>query len=174
MTRRALRYTAVDVKGPRQKFSPVSRFDGEALGLVLFAVGIFLAVTLLLPAEAGVGAGGTVTPGTGGTAGFMGGARSLLLGGLGWGAYLLPIIPVAYGTLVFLGRDLRNLTRRVLGGVIVVVSLLALHEVFQPGAAGQGAETVMRPLTTTLSYAAALLPLVTLTLGLELMLRPPR
>ncbi|QLG11669.1 cell division protein FtsK [Deinococcus sp. D7000] len=150
---------------------PVSRFDGEALGLVLFAVGIFLAVTLLLPAEAGVGAGGTVTPGTGGTAGFMGGARSLLLGGLGWGAYLLPIIPVAYGTLVFLGRDLRNLTRRVLGGVIVVVSLLALHEVFQPGAAGQGAETVMRPLTTTLSYAAALLPLVTLTLGLELMLR---
>ncbi|GGO20259.1 FtsK/SpoIIIE family DNA translocase [Deinococcus humi] len=150
---------------------PVSRFDGEALGLVLFAVGIFLAVTLLLPGEAGIESGVPITPGSGGTTGFMGGARSLLLDGLGWGAYLLPIIPVAYGTLVFLGRDLRNLTRRVLGGVLVVVSLLGLHEVFQPGAAGQGAETVMRPLTTTLSYAAALLPLVMLTLGLELMLR---
>ncbi len=145
---------------------PVSRFDGEALGLVLFAVGIFLAVTLLLPGETGA-----ATPGTGGAAGFMGGARTLLLDGLGWGAYLLPIIPVAYGTLVFLGRDLRNLTRRVLGAAVVVASLLALHEVFQPGAAGQGAGAVMEPLTTTLSYAAVLLPLVTLTLGLELMLR---
>ncbi|WP_428194521.1 DNA translocase FtsK [Deinococcus saxicola] len=150
---------------------PVSRFDGEALGLVLFAVGIFLAVTLLLPGEDGLGVGGALTPGTSGAAGFMGGARSLLLGTLGWGAYLLPIIPVAYGALVFLGRDLRNLTRRVLGGVVVVASLLALHEVFQPGAAGQGAAAIMRPLTTTLSYAAALLPLITLTLGLELMLR---
>ncbi|MFK7601044.1 DNA translocase FtsK [Deinococcus sp. SM5_A1] len=150
---------------------PVSRFDGEALGLVLFAVGIFLAVTLLLPGEDGLGAGGTVTSGTGGTAGFMGGARSLLLDWLGWGAYLLPIIPVAYGALVFLGRDLRNLSRRVLGGVVVVASLLALHEVVQPGAAGQGAVVVMRPLVATLSYAAALLPLITLTLGLELMLR---
>ncbi|GGL84809.1 hypothetical protein GCM10010840_23410 [Deinococcus aerolatus] len=145
---------------------PVSRFDGEALGLVLFAVGIFLAVTLLLPAETGA-----ATPGTGGAAGFMGGARTLLLDWLGWGAYLLPIIPVAYGTLVFLGRDLRNLTRRVLGAAVVVASLLALHEVFQPGAAGQGAGAVMGPLTSTLSYAAVLLPLVTLTLGLELMLR---
>ncbi|WP_029478397.1 FtsK/SpoIIIE family DNA translocase [Deinococcus frigens] len=157
-------------KARAKSSSPVSRFDGEALGLVLFAVGIFLAVTLLLPGEAGLG-GGAAQTGTGGAAGFMGGARSLLLGWLGWGAYLLPIIPVAYGVLVFLSRNLRNLTRRVLGGIVVVASLLALYEVFQPGAAGQGAEVVMRPLTRTLSYAAALLPLITLTLGLELMLR---
>ncbi|MDV6375283.1 FtsK/SpoIIIE family DNA translocase [Deinococcus arenicola] len=147
---------------------PVSRFDGEALGLVLFALGIFLAVTLLLPGGSGAAQGSGVA---GGAAGFMTGTRALLLGAVGWGAYLLPIIPIAYGALVFLSRDLRNLTRRVLGGVIVVASLLALHEVFVPGAAGQGAAFVMRPLLQVLSYAALILPLITLTLGLELMLR---
>ncbi|GGM05769.1 DNA translocase FtsK [Deinococcus aerophilus] len=142
---------------------PVSRFDGEALGLVLFALGIFLGVTLLLfqgGADADVG-----------DAGFMSRARGVLLGELGWAAYLLPVVPIAYGTLVFLGRGVRNLTRRLLGGVLVVASLLALHEVFQPGQAGALAERVMRPPFRALSYAAALLPLVTLTLGLEVMLR---
>lgn len=139
---------------------PVSRFDGEALGLVLFALGIFLAVTL-------INQGG----GAGGTPGFMTQARRLLVGQLGWGAYLLPVIPVAFGVLVFLGRDLRNLTRRVLGGIVVVASLLALHEVAQPGEAGNLAQQVMQPLLRTLSYLAVFLPLVTLTLGLELLLR---
>ncbi|GAA5511537.1 hypothetical protein Dcar01_00248 [Deinococcus carri] len=138
---------------------PVNRFDGEALGLVLFALGIFLAVTLTLP---------QFTEG-----GFMAQARAALIGWLGWAAYLLPVLPVAYGVLVFLGRDLAGLTRRVLGGVVVVASLLALHEVFVPGAAGEGAARAMAPLTAALSYAAALLPLVTLTLGLEIMLRYP-
>ncbi|WP_034385132.1 DNA translocase FtsK [Deinococcus sp. YIM 77859] len=138
---------------------PVNRFDGEALGLVLFALGIFLGVTLALPQMA--------------EGGFMTQAHAALLGGLGWGAYLLPVVPVAYGVLVFLGRDLSGLTRRVLGGALVVLSLLALHEVLVPGAAGEVARRAMAPLTTTLSYAAALLPLVTLTLGLEIMLRYP-
>ncbi|WP_026332218.1 FtsK/SpoIIIE family DNA translocase [Deinococcus apachensis] len=138
---------------------PVNRFDGEALGLVLFALGIFLAVTLALPQMA--------------EGGFMTQAHMALLGWLGWGAYLLPLIPVAYGVLVFLGRDLGGLTRRTLGGVIVVASLLALHEVFVPGAAGEGAERVMGPLVLPLKSVAALLPLVTLTVGLEIMLRLP-
>ncbi|MEW6421135.1 MAG: hypothetical protein AB1511_05345, partial [Deinococcota bacterium] len=87
---------------------PVNRFDGEALGLVLFALGIFLAVTLGLPQAA--------------EGGFMTQAHAALTGWLGWGAYLLPIIPVAYGVLVFLGRDLMGLTRRVLGGMLVVAA----------------------------------------------------
>ncbi|WP_102127694.1 DNA translocase FtsK [Deinococcus planocerae] len=136
---------------------PASRFDGEALGLVLFALGIFLAVTLTLPQIA--------------ESGFMTQARAVLTGWLGWGAYLLPVVPIAYGVLVFLGRDLKGLTRRVLGGVVVVASLLALHEVFSPGAAGEGAARLMGPLVDALGYAAVLFPLVTLTLGLEIMLR---
>ncbi|AWT35785.1 cell division protein FtsK [Deinococcus actinosclerus] len=139
--------------------APVSRFDGEALGLVLFALGIFLGVTVFMePAQPG-------------SESFMGQARALLVGWLGWAATLLPVVPVAYGTLVFLNRDVANLTRRVLGGVLVVLSLLALHEVAQPGQAGQLAGLAMHPLVNTLSYAAALLPLLTLTLGIEVMLR---
>ncbi|WP_309570760.1 DNA translocase FtsK [Deinococcus sp.] len=142
---------------------PVSRFDGEALGLVLFALGIFLAVTVLL------GSGDPV-PGRI-TVSFMAQARSEFLAWLGWGAYLLPLVPVAYGVLVFLGRDLRNLTRRVLGGVIVTLSVMALHDVAQAGGAGQLVELVMTPLFRAISYLAVIVPLVTLTLGAELMLR---
>ncbi len=126
---------------------------------MLFALGIFLGVTVLLPQTDVNGAG------------FMAQARTLLITWLGWAAWLLPVVPVAYGVLVFLGRDLTNLSRRVLGGVIVVLSMLALHEVVQPGAAGRLAEQAMRPLLSTVSYLAALLPLVTLTLGTEVMLR---
>ncbi|RJF71252.1 cell division protein FtsK [Deinococcus cavernae] len=142
-----------------------SRFDGEALGLVLFALGILLAVTVFSPAVAE-----DQRPGTAQAIGFMAATRAAVVGWLGWGAYLLPIIPVAYGVLVFLGRSLRNLTRRVMGGVVVALSLLALHEVVQPGAAGQLAALVVGPVAGVLGYLAALLPLVTLTLGIELIL----
>mgnify|MGYP000026383423 CR=1 FL=1 len=142
-----------------------SRFDGEALGLVLFAVGILLAVTVFSP-----GMTEERRPGAAQAIGFMAATRAVLVGWLGWGAYLLPIVPIAYGVLVFLGRSLRNLTRRVLGGVVVVLSLLALHEVFQPDAAGRLAALVIGPLADVLGYLAALLPLVVLTLGVELIL----
>ncbi|MDB5044823.1 MAG: cell division protein FtsK, partial [Deinococcus sp.] len=148
----------------RKAAAPANRFDGEALGLVLFALGIFLAVTLLLepPARTGGETSGSL----------MAQARGLMLGWLGWAAYVLPVIPVAYGVLVFLGRDLSNLSRRVLGGTVVTLTLLALHEVFEPEAAGKLAALIMAPLSV-LSYAAALVPLVILTLGLEIMLRLP-
>ncbi|SMB94056.1 DNA segregation ATPase FtsK/SpoIIIE, S-DNA-T family [Deinococcus hopiensis KR-140] len=136
----------------------MNRFDGEALGLVLFALGIFLGVTLGLPGAEG---------------GLMAQTHRAMTGWLGWAAYLLPVVPVAYGVLVFLGRDLNGLTRRVLGGTVVVVSLLALHEVVRPGEAGEGAALAVGPLRGSLSYAAALFPLVALTLGLEIMLRLP-
>ena len=153
----------VMAKARAKSAPPVSRFDGEALGLVLFALGIFLAVTVLLvPADEGRRAG---------SAGIMTEARSVLLLWLGWGAYLLPLVPVAYGVLVFLGRDLRNLTRRVAGAVVVTLSVMAAHEVVQAGAAGLLAEVVMTPLLRAVSYAAILLPVVTFTLGVELMLR---
>ena len=140
----------------KRRAKPVqNRFDGEAFGLVLFALGIFLIVTLVLPAQG---------------AGFMSQAHALLTTWLAWGAYTLPIAPLCYGVLIFLGRDLRPLTRRLLGALIVVLSLLALQEIVMPGTAGQLARLVISPLAVV-AYAAALLPIVTLTLGLELLLR---
>jgi DNA segregation ATPase FtsK/SpoIIIE, S-DNA-T family len=138
-----------------------NRFDGEVLGLVLFALGIFLGITVALPSAG---------------AGLMSTAHDALTGWLGWGAYGLPLIPAAYGVLVFLGRDLRNLTRRVLGGIIVVVSALALLQLARPDdvypeQAGKLAALLMTPPFRAVSYAAALLPIVTLTLGLEVMFR---
>jgi DNA segregation ATPase FtsK/SpoIIIE, S-DNA-T family len=142
-------------------FIASNRFDGEVLGLVLFALGIFLGITVALPAA------GT---------GLMSSAHAVLTGWLGWGAYLLPIIPAAYGVLVFLGRELRNLTRRVLGGVVMVLAALCLLNLFRPdfifpGEAGTLADVLMTPPVKAVSYAAALLPVIVFTLGLEVMLR---
>ncbi|MGI8747239.1 MAG: DNA translocase FtsK, partial [Deinococcus sp.] len=141
----------------RAKKAPptTNRFDGEVLGLVLFAFAIFLAITVALPANGG---------------GFMAVSQDALSGWLSWSAYLLPLLPAAYGVMVFLGRDLKGLNRRALGGVLLALSLLALHELVRPGEAGELAARLMTPLTRTLSYAAALPPLVILTLGLELLL----
>ncbi|ADV67033.1 FtsK/SpoIIIE family DNA translocase [Deinococcus maricopensis] len=146
----------------KRSLSTSNRFDGEALGLVLFALGIFLAVTVF------VRPGGT---------GFMAQAHTLLVTWLAWGAYALPVIPLGYGALVFLGREVRTFTRLVLGGLVVMASLLALSAVFTPGDAsnadwsggGQAVTLLMAPLTRAVGYAAALLPLVTLTLGAELL-----
>ena len=139
----------------KKRAKPVqNRFDGEALGLVLFALGIFLILTLILPVQG---------------AGFMSQAHALLSTWLSWGAYTLPIIPLCYGVLIFPGHDLRPLTRRLLGAATVVLSLLALQEIFFPDTAGKLA-ALLRPLEVA-SYALALLPIITLTLGLELVLR---
>ncbi|TSA86847.1 DNA translocase FtsK [Deinococcus detaillensis] len=142
----------------KKRAKPVqNRFDGEAFGLVLFALGIFLIVTLVLPTQG---------------AGFMSQAHALLMTWLAWGSYTLPLVPLCYGILIFLNKDLRNLTRRLLGAAVVVVSLLALEGVIWPGAAGKLAALAVSPLQP-LSYAAALLPLITLTLGCELVLGMP-
>lgn len=142
----------------KRPLSTTSRFDGEALGLVLFALGLFLAITVMLPVGGSPSVSGD---------GFMALANRTLLGWGGWGALLLPVLPLSYGVLVFLGRDLRNLTRRALGGVVVVLSLLCLHELFVPGQAGALAANLMSPLFLGLGYFSVLLPLLTLSLGLE-------
>ena len=138
-----------------------ARFDGEVLGLVLFALGIFLSITVALPAAG---------------SGFMASAQGALTGWLGWGAYALPLVPAAYGVLVFLGRDLRGLTRRVLGSTLMVMAALALLQLgrpdgLYPAQAGRLAALLMAPPYGAVSYAAGLLPLIVLTLGLEIVLR---
>lgn len=141
-------------KAPKRPPTPPSRFDGEALGLVLGAFGLFLLATVVLPV---------------GGLGFMAFLKKQLLGWLSWGAYTLPFVPVCYSVLVFLNRSAWGLTRRVVGSAVVVLALLALQQVFVPSTAGQLAALIMSPLRL-LSYLAAALPLVLLTLGLEIVL----
>lgn len=143
----------------RAKAQRGNRFDDEALGLVLLSLGVFLAVTVLSPVVA--------------KGGIMSELHGPLLNWLGWGAYLLPLIPTLYGMSMFNRWDFRQLTRRIVGAVIIVLSLLALHEVVRPGDAGEGAAQVMKPLLAKLSYAAALLPLTTLTLGIDILVGKP-
>jgi len=50
-----------------------NRFDGEVLGLVLFALGIFLGITVALPSAG---------------SGFMATAHDALTGWLGWGEWV--------------------------------------------------------------------------------------
>jgi len=138
-----------------------NRFDGEVLGLVLFAVGIFLGITVALPAAG---------------SGFMANAHSFLTGWLGWGAFVLPLLPAAYGVQVFLNHDLAGLTRRVLGGTLMLLSALCLLQLVRPddvypAQAGEVAALLMTPPFRAVSYAAALLPLIAFTLGLEVVLR---
>ncbi|PYE56233.1 DNA translocase FtsK [Deinococcus yavapaiensis] len=136
-------------KGPA---IPVSRFDGEAFGLVLVALGVFLGVTVALPPTG---------------EGFMASASNFLTLWAGPGAYLLPIPPLCYGALVFLGRDLANLTRRILGGVLVSLSALCLYDLFAPGEAGRLAALLTGPMFSAVGYVAGLVPLLALTLGVE-------
>ncbi len=147
---------SVNTKGS----SPISKFDEEALGLVLFALGIFLAVTLIIPQQGK----------SSGTAGFMLQARSFFVAQLSWGAYLLPLIPLSYGALIFMNKNLNNLTRRVGGGFVVVSSLLLLQAIFKISYAGTWATQTALMLQKTLSYGAFILPTISLTLGLEVML----
>lgn len=156
---KAIGYTdAMAQRRAKRPLSTTNRFDGEALGLVLFALGIFLAITVLLPPT------GT---------GFMASANKALTSWGNWGAYVLPVIPLCYGMLVFLARDLRNLTRRVAGGVLIVASVLCLQYLALQGDAGEFAALAMTPLLDALGYFSALLPLLTLTLGVEVFLAMP-
>lgn len=137
----------------KKRAAPASRFDGEALGLVLFALSLFLLLTLILPLS-GLGVMATLKNG--------------LLRTLAWGSYTLPAIPLCYAVLAFWGRSARALTWRTLGGAITVISLLSLQSVFSDQA-GELAALLTRPLRP-LSYLAALAPLCFLTIGLEIVL----
>ncbi|SEI86015.1 DNA segregation ATPase FtsK/SpoIIIE, S-DNA-T family [Deinococcus reticulitermitis] len=149
----------------RPRDSRPLRFEGEGVGLVLLALGFMLAIILFLP---------FFNPGSGG---YLVQMRAQLLDPLGWSAYLLPLVPLAYGLRVLFGRDLRQLTRQVGGGLLVVGGLLTLHALLRlwgvavPGTPGRLAEQGMAVASSALSYLAALLPLTVIALGLELMLR---
>nr|WP_233433653.1 DNA translocase FtsK [Deinococcus radiophilus] len=133
------------------------------------AVGLFLALTLVLPLIESLGGErlGGVQPESG--LNLTGAVRSGLLRWLGYGAYLLALIPLGYGVLIFMGRSVRRFSRRVLGGTLVVFALALLAAPFWPLAAGELAVAAMRPITAVIGLAALLLPLALLLLGLDLL-----
>lgn len=127
-----------------------SRFDAEALGLILFAIGIFLVMALWLPAKAG----------------FAAALGRWLRGGLSWGAHLLALIPMAYGIMVFLGKPLGKLSRRVLGSILVVTGILMTLEAIVAGSGGEWLGKITKPLSYTAILVAALL----ISIGIELVM----
>lgn len=150
------------VKSSTKTTSQTSRFDSEALGLVLFALGIFILVTVFLPSLSSSNSNQSL--------GIMAIARYQVLLWLGWGAYLLPLIPLCYGVLIFIGRNVKNLSRRVIGGIIVVITVMCGHELYQSNAAGELAHLTMNPLFKTIGYLVVLPLVVLFSVGLEIML----
>lgn len=139
-----------------------NRFDGEALGLVLFALGIFVVVTVFLPSLSASNSTQSL--------GIMAIVRREILIWLGWGAYLLPLIPICYGVLIFIGRSVKNLTRRVIGGTIVVLAVMCGHELYQSKAAGELVYVIIHPAFKTIGYLTFLPVIIFFSIGLEMML----
>ncbi|MBB6097162.1 S-DNA-T family DNA segregation ATPase FtsK/SpoIIIE [Deinobacterium chartae] len=141
---------------PKRAVPNTGRFDGEALGLVLFAVGLLLIASLL---EFGGELGN--------------GLRGLLINWLGWGAFLTPLPPLLYGALVFLSHSVRTLTRVTLGAVIIVLAALLGSSILQAYLGGNVIELIGSPLRASLGPAALVLPVVIASLGLEVVLKLP-
>ena len=135
--------------------------DIEAIGLVLLALGIFVA-GMLVP----------VLPS--GELGLT--ARALLLGPIGWGAYLLPLPPLVLGGFFLLRRVPQGWGRVLLGYLVLGAGLWLILVLVAPAASGQGGLTIRAALTGMAGALAYLLGLFIASLGLELMLgwRPTR
>ncbi|GHG05048.1 hypothetical protein GCM10017783_17090 [Deinococcus piscis] len=150
---------------------PASRspLDSEAVGLLLIALGLFLAMSLLLPLLDSLGGGRLSDRQPEGGLNLTGTVRDFLVHGLGWAAYLLPLVPLGYGALIFTGRSMRRFSRRVAGGLLVVLALCLLAAPFWPLASGALATSLLRPVLRVVGLAALLLPLGLLLLGLDLL-----
>ncbi|WP_261664118.1 DNA translocase FtsK [Deinococcus sp. Marseille-Q6407] len=146
-----------------------SPLDSEAIGLLLIALGLFLALSLLLPLLDSLGGGRLSGHQPQGGFNLTGTVRGFFVRWLGWAAYLLPVIPLGYGALIFTGRSLRRFSLRLLGGALVALSLSLLTAPFWPGVAGALAVRLLHPVLATVGLAALLLPLALLLLGLDLL-----
>ncbi len=131
-----------------------SWWDGEALGLILLGFGVVLSLTMYAPDR---------------YAGILGILKSTLKNGIGWSAYLLPALPIAFGLLMVLRRTVQSALRVALGAVIVVLALLVATAISRPDLSGFLPTLVTRPLRPVgpLMYLVAAL---VVSLGLELML----
>jgi DNA segregation ATPase FtsK/SpoIIIE, S-DNA-T family len=129
-------------------------WDGEALGLILLGFGVVLSLTMYAPDR---------------YAGILGILKSTLQNGIGWSAYLLPALPIAFGLLMVLRRTVQSALRVAVGAVIVVLALLVATAISRPDLSGGLPVLVTRPLRPIgpLMYLIAAL---VVSLGTELML----
>lgn len=143
-------------------------FDGEAIGLVLFAAGIFLSLTLFLP----ISPDQPVE-----SRGLMESLRTWLVGSLSWGSSLLPLIPFSYGVASFSGNGFTHLNRWLLSSVIIVVAMLGAHEILQPNSGGSLVQSAIMPLRQTLGqamlYVTLIIPIFAIFIGAEIALQLP-
>lgn len=110
---------------------------------------------------------GRVGAGTADGFNLTGAVSGFLWHWLGWAAYLLPLVPLGFGALIFAGRSPSRFGLRVLGGALVALAASLLLAPFWPAAAGRLAVLLLSPLLGVLGLAALLLPLALLLLGLD-------
>ncbi len=96
-------------------------WDGEALGLILLGFGVVLSLTMYAPDR---------------YAGILGILKATLKNSIGWSAYLLPALPIAFGLLLVLRRTVQSALRVAVGALIVICALLVATAISRPDLAG--------------------------------------
>ncbi|MEY4532020.1 MAG: hypothetical protein RLZZ156_2743, partial [Deinococcota bacterium] len=133
--------------------SPAQVADVEAIGLILFGVGIMALFTVLAPPS---------------IAAFAAWQKALRTS-LGWGMYYLPIPFFVFGALLLLKKKVGFAARVLLGVLVMTVAGLLGTAFFQPKLAGSFAVAVMTQVKVVTPLAFLLITFVG-SLGLELAL----
>jgi S-DNA-T family DNA segregation ATPase FtsK/SpoIIIE len=105
-------------------------WDGEALGLILLGFGVVLSLTMYAPDR---------------YAGILGILKATLRNGIGWSAYLLPALPVAFGLLLVLRRTVQSALRVAVGAIIVILALAVATAISRPDLSGALPALLARP-----------------------------
>ncbi len=147
-------------KRPQPPASPSSaRFDAEAAGLILAALGILLAFSLYLP--------------SGSLGGLEGLLRSSLRTGLGWGSWFSPFPFLLYGAALFFPRLLQGVHRLVWGGLAGIGAALAASDMVHAELGGRWLQGLAQRAAQFSEPLSFLVLLLVASLALEWILRRP-
>lgn len=141
-------------KSTKRSPAPSSRFDLEAVGLVLLAIGIFGA-GVLVPALPTGELGQSV--------------RGAQVGTFGWVAYALPVPVLVLGALFLMRRNPRWWPRALLGYLLLLAGLWGVTVGLAPTATGVWGAQLRATLGATWGTLAALPAVVVATIGIDLL-----
>ncbi len=141
-------------KSTKRSPAPSSRFDLEAVGLVLLAIGIFGA-GVLVPALPTGELGQSV--------------RGAQVGTFGWVAYALPVPVLVLGALFLMRRNPRWWPRALLGYLLLLAGLWGVTVGLAPTATGVWGVQLRATLGATWGTLAALPAVVVATIGIDLL-----